>query len=194
MRAMTSSEWNKLMEDPKYKDPSHSHNSRVKAIQSDFGGGDSGHILGMIGNGEKTHYLYAEWAMINGDQVVISASSHCGSQRWTSGGFSRLHILTDATPDEVATCRKCNGGQNVEAAPGRSKKERQAEKEVEWAERNRKANLEGLKSRLSGARHTLKMMEDAKPNSPGWTAEELAEDTAAQKTTVAELEAKLAAY
>ena len=59
---------------------------------------------GKIGRGTKVHSFdcYAcEW---KGELLVTAAYSYCGSQRFSSGGFSGLRIMPHGT--EI-TCQKC---------------------------------------------------------------------------------------
>jgi hypothetical protein len=61
-------------------------------------------VPGRIGSGTKVHNLSVTYAVKDGVRYIMHASSHCGSQKFTLGGYSRLTILPEGT--EV-TCKKC---------------------------------------------------------------------------------------
>ena len=65
------------------------------------------HMLGMIGNGQKSHILRIERGVIAEEQYIIfSAYDNCGSSRWSPfSGHSRLSILGDNLSE--CTCKKC---------------------------------------------------------------------------------------
>lgn len=64
------------------------------------------HCGGKIGTGRKIHRLSVSGYLDNGVFRVVSASCGCGSQRWTSGGFSGLQIIPNVDP-ELVNCKKC---------------------------------------------------------------------------------------
>jgi len=66
---------------------------------------NGGHLLvyGAIGyTGTKNHSFLAYYININGENVIVNLSSHCGSQSYGSGLATNLQM----TKDQV-TCQKC---------------------------------------------------------------------------------------
>tara|TARA_R100001143_G_C3308283_1_gene108945 strand:+ start:179 stop:544 length:366 start_codon:yes stop_codon:yes gene_type:complete len=61
-------------------------------------------IVGKVGNGAKVHRLIARTQIINGEVIVRSIASCCGSQKWSLRGTSRLMAFAD---DHPITCKKC---------------------------------------------------------------------------------------
>lgn len=61
-------------------------------------------VCGSIGYaGSKIHRMVAEYININGENVIISLSSLCGSQSYKSG----LGINLNYSQEHI-TCKKCN--------------------------------------------------------------------------------------
>lgn len=65
------------------------------------------HILvnGMIGSGTKVHRFNATVAEKGDEQHILRAGSHCGSAKFSRGGYSTLAVLADGIS---VTCKKCN--------------------------------------------------------------------------------------
>jgi hypothetical protein len=60
-------------------------------------------VYGSIGySGTKVHRFVASYLIINGENVIVSLSSMCGSQSYGSG----LGVNLDYTEEQV-TCGKC---------------------------------------------------------------------------------------
>jgi hypothetical protein len=60
-------------------------------------------VRGKIGySGTKTHEITAKYVTVNGENLVVDASSYCGSQRYSSG----IALILEDAP---VTCKKCNG-------------------------------------------------------------------------------------
>ncbi len=65
--------------------------------------GDRECVYGSIGySGTKVHRFVASYIKINGENVIVSLSSLCGSQSYGSG----LGLNLNYTEDQV-TCQKC---------------------------------------------------------------------------------------
>ena len=72
-------------------------------IESNQGG--SLIVYGLIGHtGSKIHRFFAHYININGENIIVSLSSYCGSQHYKSGLSSNLKM----TKDQI-TCKKCSG-------------------------------------------------------------------------------------
>ena len=66
-------------------------------------GGKNEVVYGTIGHtGTKVHTFVASYLNLNGENIIISLSSLCGSQTWKSG----LSLNLTYTQDKV-TCKKC---------------------------------------------------------------------------------------
>lgn len=66
-------------------------------------GGKREVVYGTIGyTGTKVHMFVASYMNLNGENVIISLSSHCGSQCYGSG----LAVNFNYTIDQI-TCKKC---------------------------------------------------------------------------------------
>jgi hypothetical protein len=66
---------------------------------------NGGHLMvyGSIGyDGKKTHRFFAYYININGENVIVSLASHCGSQAYKSGLSANLQMTK-----EQVTCKKC---------------------------------------------------------------------------------------
>ena len=75
--------------------------SFIEYIKSNNGGEYIAY--GYIGiAGKKTHKFTASYININGENVIISLSSACGSQSYKSGLSSNLEMANDQV-----TCKKC---------------------------------------------------------------------------------------
>ena len=60
-------------------------------------------VYGCIGySGTKVHRFVASYININGENIVVSLSSHCGSQSYGSG----LGVSFNYSEEQV-TCQKC---------------------------------------------------------------------------------------
>ena len=60
-----------------------------------------------IGGGTHVHRAFATCKVIDSALVVAGkVMSLCGSQKWTSGGYSTIMVVEDT--DDNVTCRKCN--------------------------------------------------------------------------------------
>jgi len=64
-------------------------------------GGGEVIVYGNIGRGDKTHKLLADYLPLNGENVIISYYSICGSESYKSISFINL----DASS---CNCKKCN--------------------------------------------------------------------------------------
>lgn len=80
---------------PEFAHGNESYNEYIERFD-----GGSLYISGKIGFGEKVHLFRASFIKLNGENVIVSANSTCGSQSYKSGAF--------ALEDRVAvTCKKC---------------------------------------------------------------------------------------
>ena len=76
--------------------------SFVEYLKSNNGGEQIAY--GYIGiDGKKIHKFCASYININGENVIISLSSSCGSQSYKSGCASNLEMTR-----EQVTCKKCS--------------------------------------------------------------------------------------